>query len=184
MIFNHCKKEVGKNFGTLKFTEAELNIIPYKANDTIIFKDSIGDSLVYKSEGRFSEMYRYYRDPDNYGYKTASDYYDFERNTARFNNNGPKLVLEFDNPFITGRIVKYFKIICNFNNDYFSEWYEFEANNITPSIYHDTLKIINRKFYSVYELKENNASSTQLFYTFKEGIVGFKTNDGKYWYLK
>ena len=84
-----------------------LNIIPYKGNETLIFKDSIGDSLVYEAEGRSSGMYRYYRDPSNVGYKGASDYYDYERNTTNF-KHGSNLIIEFSNPFLSNKIMKYF----------------------------------------------------------------------------
>ncbi len=183
LVFTQCKKE--KKLGTLKFTEAELNIVPYKVGDIIVFKDSVGDSFVYEVGSRNSEMYRYYRDPDNVGYKGASDYYDHERNNTSLKDG--RFELGFNDPFITNKIKKYFSVSIKFEGQSFSESYEFEANSITPSTYHDTLTIVNRKFNSVYELKEYSASSPDnflLFYTFKEGIVGFKTNDGKSWYLK
>ena len=177
LIFNQCKKEA-KCLGKLTFTEAELKIIPYTGNETLVFKDSIGDSLIFKINDRGSYTYPYFKNPDSY---EQTDYYEYEYNYISFINND-KIDLRFSNPFISNKTIKYFDI--NFNS--FTGTYEFDANNIAPSVFHDTLTIINKTFNSVYELKTlylNLSGNSLLFYTFNEGIVGFE-NNGKYWYLE
>jgi len=67
LIFSQCKKEIlapeqieeeriGVKLGEIKLSNEELNIIPYLINDTVTFKDSLGNSLIFLVDSRQTHL--------------------------------------------------------------------------------------------------------------------------------
>jgi hypothetical protein len=199
-LFNQCEKEeiqqeiTGEKRGEIKLTDAELAIIPYQVNDSIIFKDSLGNSQTFKVDSRQINLSRYYR---NGGTDTKTDYYDIERLYVLLSNdNGTSFVFEMYAPLPSyvsdlnlGK--NYLMIWTNAfgvaNNHYsFSNY--IDPTNFYYSIqgasipYHASFTIINNTYNSVYELTETS-SSRKIYYNQENGIVGFKAENDVNWYL-
>ena len=48
LTFIQCKKCDPKELGVAFFSQTDLNIVPYIGTETLIFKDSIGDTIGFK----------------------------------------------------------------------------------------------------------------------------------------
>jgi hypothetical protein len=76
--------------------------------------------------------------------------------------------------------------LAHFNGDtIFAKYPSFD----TVYIYHDSLSLGPRSYFKVYEFVlhfsslRNDEWATNLYYTIKEGVIGFSTNTGNKWYL-
>jgi len=197
-LFNQChEKECdGNKLGDLKFTQTDLNILPYSIIDTIIFRDSIGDSICYYPNGIRHSTTRLVGDE-------CSDYYNTELNITRFKGIDEQtymhLYLDFTWPFATEKkktiqIIVHYKdsIEWSFNAIYVFDslkLYDYSTESYAILGYCDSLYVGPNMFHSVYTLEQTYIPSEHrnlktLFYSLIEGIVGFKTDDGHLWYLK
>jgi hypothetical protein len=204
LLFEQCKKE-GKDLGTVSFTAKDLKIIPYNGGESIIMLDSLGDSLAYSLNPRWSGFYDVRNDSVQSKHSIYEDFYNVEmaRATAI---GGFEITLSFSSPFVSP-IVKYFTI--NTINTYnmapalsgiyslSGKWgfdagklYALPGSNSSHIAFYDTLTIINKTFFSVYGLSKTltaddsiyDAIST-VFYSVQQGFVGVKTTYGTRWCL-
>jgi len=187
----------------LSFTQSDLNINPYKGNEQLVFRSLTGESFNIAIRGRYknrNEMYGYkdYSDRN----KCKGDYYYSERDETGFNNVGSwlfSIILSFDytldNP-VYDKTIEFMVVLENgaspsysvahFNPDTIYDKY---PSRDSVYLYHKSITLGPKSFEKVYELflyrslNLNGDWATSLYYTIKEGIIGFNTNLGKKWYL-
>lgn len=52
-----CKNDCeSKKIGDLNFTQDELNIVPYNGTETLVFRDSLNDSILYNGNSRETKI--------------------------------------------------------------------------------------------------------------------------------
>ena len=193
-LFQHCKED--RNQGTIRFTDEERNIIPYHGGEHLVFRDSLGDSASFDVE---APVYYFINknDPgtgDNFNTEICDVKPLYIGIGFFFVNSHPQLILSIYNfqfknhPEITSQFDGDW--LYNSGKLYFTKtgWWGWSGIN-----YFDSLTIVNKKFYSVYNLVgwATTTDSTQIYrnvyYTMHQGIVGVKTINGsgtfRRWFL-
>lgn len=207
LIFNSCaKKDCTLTYlGTFNFTQAEINIIPYNGNETLLFTDSLGNLLTGYGIGRGSNE----QEQDNFIVEHPSEqpcgyYLNTEYNYTTYQGTVNKLSIilvqsmDKGNPF-GKNIKKYLNIQVSYTDIktwVFNCTYNFDASGIYVTSdtaknvlsFKNNLKFGSNTYKSVYELTQIHnrigADFIQtVFYTFNQGIVAFKTNTGRLWYF-
>ena len=203
MGLNACKDKCESNdLGTVKFTDEDLKIVPYKGTETLTFKDSLGNSLTYGGGGRLSEFFINHENPSDY--ECPGNYFYSENNTLKFIQGSYvniQIILSMDKGSLFFKnINKYISFLIEYQEGsihwvFYNRVFNFDALKINNSLdttvhilHKDSLLIGPKKFLSVYQLNQKNAPSgaknlQYVYYTIKEGIVGFKTEDKHSWYL-
>jgi len=206
-----CKKKDNTSspacLGTYKFSSADLGILPYPTKDPLVFKSDAGDSIIFNSRGRESTMKTVWKYPLNpQGYQ--GDYYSCEANSAGFispNSDVLTFQLYFSNPFTQPTVQKFMSlglVAENSGTCSFAAVFRFDGGMLftylPDSSFHsggyikavdDSLKLGPVYFKNVYELVAPDftyycqAYFSRVYYTINEGVVGFKKNTGKTWYL-
>ena len=207
-----CKKkdtstDTGSNLGSFNFTAAELAILPYPTTDTVVFKSSTGDSIIFKYQGRKSIMdtdFQYPGNPEG----TKGNYYLTEENSSGFSSaNADYLIfnLHFSDPFKEKSGIKYFDMGVVVENSGNCSWiteFRFNADSIISYLpgtgftaggyvnaVYTKMKLGPHEFQNVYQLIGPSFTHycpvylSAVYYTKAEGIVGFTKNTGKSWYL-
>jgi hypothetical protein len=206
LIFNSCKEKCeSNNLGKVSFTQEDLKIVPYKGSEILSFSDSLGNVLNF-NEGKRRSNYNeiIYEYPSSEVDDCKGDYFYPEINYTNFLGEGlnsfilVNLNMDRGNPF-NQNINKFIVInvvfsdtrIWNFNCGFnFYTLKIFKNIDTTKSMlsYKDSLVIGQKKYFSVYVLKQIKDPETSnnlqyVFYTINNGIVGFKTKEGHAWYL-
>jgi len=190
----------------LHFSANDLTINPYLKNDKLFFSDQTGNTVtitIYSRARNAGHIYPYH-DYDNPN-KCKGNYFNSERDETKTSSTGSwnfTLDLSFDYYFNNPVYDKSIEIdltldkantsgsmtfsLAHFNGDtIFAKHPTFD----TVYIYHDSLTLGPRSYFKVYELVlhfssvRNDEWATNLYYTIKEGVIGFNTNTGKKWYL-
>jgi len=192
--FSSCHKCQEAQLPSQTFSQQELNVNPYFATETLVFKDFNGDSIEFVGVKRTTFQTKYFSNDPN-GDEVMKDncfgdYYYSENNSTVFQNPSNErhfeLDLCFSNEFQTGTLEK--QIIFNINNLNPTVYYYLETFCITtdsifnsPSspynkvlAYYNSYQIGNKLFTKVYKL--GCKSGNYLFYTMKDGLVGFLTD--------
>jgi hypothetical protein len=211
LIDNSCQKKCEKeNIGNVTFTSNDLKIEPYTGNETLMFLDSLKDTIIYVPEiglqasGKYDYMSGYTSQNPNDNNQCTGNYYYSEVTGTHFSGKDPSnfgiwFDLRFSGSLFNKNLKKIIDIVVgykDYNDWFFDQTYYFdglnlqqptEPNNSSLS-FKDSLKIGPKKFHSVYILKQIQdpyklANLQYVYYTIKEGIVGFKTKDGHTWYL-
>jgi hypothetical protein len=208
LMLTQChKKECNmESLGNITFTETDLSIIPYTGLEELIFRDSLGDSVIYNSGIRFSNYDNYVYenfDPQNIA-DCWGDYYKTEQNFTYFykpaNGIGVEVSIAVGNPFKDTNNYIYIGITYTKTQSWsFGCAFVFDSlklsNTATPlygngSIagYYDSIAIGPDMYYSVYSLVQNtdplhSENLKTVYYSISKGIVGFKTEEGHLWFL-
>ena len=201
VLFNQCKKdnvtpdssqEIGEKLGEIKLTPIEHEIVSYQLGDSVIIKDSLGNvqSLLVKSRKTF--LHRYYK---NGGTDSSTDYYDIENLVVVLEDSYGKIIrLELTAPlpiYVSNNHINKnsFSISTNlasFKNGYATGCLVDETNFYynsqgTAIPYHSTFTILGKSYSAVYELI--NDSPEKIYFNRSQGVVGFKADNGVFWYL-
>jgi hypothetical protein len=168
-------------------SEKDLTLIPYTSKSKLIFKSNLADSMVYTvdtiTKNVFSNGFPI-MDPSE-----CSTTYDYEDYDIKFKGTTTSESIQLgllhipDLTFILSMSFAPNDSIVNFNAA------SSIINDSIPGNYYQTLQIGLKTFLYVHELtsmsKKNSSSHSIQFvyYTTKQGIVGFKSNDGRTWYL-
>ena len=200
LLFSQCKKEEeniiseSQMLGTVELGKSGMELVPYQLNDTLTFKDSLGNSQQFIVVNKRTQFKRYHKGGG--GTDLTSDYYDIEAlnvilkgykdNYFTFDLTAP-LPKDISNFHIN----KYYLYI-NMNLDisvpsssYFSYidtmdfYYNLEGEAIP---FYSSITLLNNTYSSIYELADNSAAE-KVFYSTSLGIVGFRTKDNELWYL-
>jgi hypothetical protein len=193
----------------MQFSQKELDMIPYKGNETLVFKSTTEPFLSYTGTQRTTQSGIYYEDLKNVEethckgtyYYTQSSWIEFRSATG-----GYDLITEmyftslFDSGFIKGIFILGLNLkIDSIRN--FSGQYVFASdtlyNGLHNAVYgtmikgfHSSLQLGQKSYSNVYELDGDYGSPnitewiSSVYYCFSNGLVGFRTNKGKLWYLE
>jgi hypothetical protein len=193
--FNSCHKCQEKQYTTQTFSQQELKINPYTGKEKLIFTNSTKDSILFIGVDRKSgQSKQFSNDPngdDAMKYDCFGDFYfsEFNSTTFRYNpeNRTFEVSLGFSNMFRTGNLEKLIVFNLSSLNPTISYSYEsfcFSADSIFNSLnfpynkviaYYDSYQLGNIFYQRVYKL--GCKSGNYLFYTIKDGLVGFVTTD-------
>lgn len=178
LIFGHCKND--ENYGKLLLTEEAKEFFPYEGGEQIVFVDSLGDDIPYtidKPEIRTIHEVSYSREElivDTLGLHLTFT-----------NPANPPIKMLFS---INFKLWDHPEITAGMQGNWIVETGKiYSCNDEISSTAHfcDSLTIVNKKFYKVYELSAVNLPSWEayqtLYYTIEEGVIGFKTNIGRRW---
>jgi hypothetical protein len=210
LVFTQCRKsndeiliKEGVKKGEVTLTNAELNIVPYQLNDSVVFRDSIGNSHTFKVSYRETHFNRTFKDG---GTDNTTDYYEIENLSVWLSdNNGYYIRLELTAPlpqYCSNQwINKNYFVICfepayamdstffrsTFPNYVDTTDFYYTLNGVSIP-YHSSITIFNKTFSSVYELISYNDNASEnyiqrVYYTTSQGIVGYQTKGGKDWCL-
>lgn len=191
----------------LPFTEGDRSIIPYTGNEILIFKDTIGDSIIFeKGLKTISSKVEYeYSDheAEEHNY-CRGDYITSENDEIDFYSkigSGYLQILLFNgayfkNPKSVKLILFNFQpgddVSLRFDADFmFSNDTLFNKPNNLDSItgFHHQIIIGSKTFTNVYELygynhvSDSNEWYKTAFYSLIDGLVGLRTNSGRLLYL-
>ncbi len=205
-LFIQCKKDCNsKELDDKIFTDIELDVVPYNGAETLVFKNSNGDSMVFSGQGRSSTMVRRVANPDHDEDECAGDYRNTESNIVKFKHGIDTIMsieLGFYRPFGDDENMKnidfrYYKE--NLNYSYFYGNYRFFAKTSNSDTieglsfygysyyfitnYYSSLTLVNKTYTRVYELTYFNSFGFSLFYSVVQGLVGYKESTGTIWYL-
>ena len=191
----------------LTFTQGDRSIIPYTGNETLIFKDTIGDSIVFeKGTKKISSNveYQYTLDEAQEHNNCTGDYITTEQDLTGFSASDGKSYLQFfftnSYTFDYPESIKYFQL--SFDADTvemsFSASYKFSNDTLFPYPYknhdsivnfHNQLTIGGKTFSNVYELYAKFIPPhvaewyIRAYYSTIDGMVGLRTNKGRLLYL-
>jgi hypothetical protein len=178
LLCEQCKKE--SKLGTIFLTDEAMEFFPYEGGEEIVFIDSIGDEIPYTIEEPKIQI------TDEGGYSR-------EKLTV-----APLgLSIDFTDPNYPP-IKTIFSINFKFDDHPEITWgmqgnWILESGKLkscssgicSTAQYYDSLTIVNKKFYKVYELSLVNIPPYEayktLYYNIEEGVIGFKTNFGRRW---
>ena len=206
MLMCQCGKDEpigvkhGKNLGALKLSQAEQNIVPYSLNDSIIFKDSLGNLEIFKVYSRITQLNGMY---SSCVVTPSMDYYDSQEmlsvqlRDANQHYIGIDLTPPMQSYCSNQNINKnYFRIVFPANFDtlyYFSNYFCSYIDTTTfyytlegaPITYYPVFTISNKTYYSVYEIIGSfpQYDIKTVYYNKSKGIIGFQMKDGAKWYL-
>ena len=208
LIFNSCQKPCNPHdYGKIKLLPSERQICPYKGNEILVFTNTSGDTIVYKGNKWDSTYDGVAGDCREY-YSTMCCGYSFERETLNIyfheNKYQSQMSVQIYNWSQWHSDPKYFDIAMTYQENLHPWSYEVisDYNTLALRTYKDTtsceitfnntLILGNKTFSSVYSIKQYKSAYNKhivskiqyVYYTIKEGIVGFKTKDGHLWYLK
>ena len=191
--------------GSLKFSEKELDVVPYAMGDRIILVDTTHDTLVFNyAEGYTSTLY--YTELDPYTSECMGDYYEYQDKRVKFENKYMTFLyvaITFSDPFMVTPQRKVLRVqlrTYDLADGSFYGRFDFNEDSIyndpdttflaagRVKAYHDTLALGEAIFTHVYELEGMNEYQvypkyvTSMFYSMSLGVVGYRMNDGKeYW---
>jgi len=207
-IFISCQKNCESNLlGSVRFSQTDLNIIPYQGNEQLIYISSSGSQIIFNGGNRVSH---YGTDGDQWVEFPGSDdycpgnFYYTERNGIKFyaTVSGSWMGFEmgmtdpFNNP-----VKKYFGISVTVLDSiywYFGSSYRFDSLNlydVKPPYEiicaNDSVLIGSKVFYNVYVFQTGSdyhyptvGNLKTVFYSLSQGIVGFQNENGKTWHLQ
>jgi hypothetical protein len=200
LFFDSCNKKCIQNqLSTLKFKQSELDDVPYKGNEQLVFLSTTnGQTYTFTITGRdssFDTFYEnYYRTEENN--HCLGNYYYSEVNKTSITpfNNYIRFLMDdaFHSPTNAIKRIEFSFDINTNGIEGFHDVCLVGADTLTSTDYSiraidDSLMIGPKLFHHVYELLGDYNSIDEyislLFYSIKDGIVGFRTNKGKTWYL-
>jgi hypothetical protein len=208
-ILEKKEKKYGKLIDTIRLSQAERNIIPYNLNDTIVFRDSLGNSRMLIVNQQHSSFGRYYFGG---GTNNATDFYDVEHVhllLSEADDYTISIYLYAPLPtYVSNQPVNKNKLIIlmygpndstDMGNNFISAvdtldfYYTVQNSNLNIAIsYYPTLTVLSGTYNSVYLLTCNQTFPPsyssydypqKLYYNKSQGIVGFRMKNGKRWYL-
>jgi hypothetical protein len=207
-----CKRCKQEELPDKKFTQQEQAIIPYAGSETLTFKDSSGDSVCYTGQGRISTMNLNHEVMDWDGEECQGDYRQIESVSLNYKGTNSDTTIgfrmrfyhafnDYENDKIFSLSISY--STPNMENIFYGS-FSFELNTLINNIhgqlplqsyisaFHDTLTILNKKYYSVYELTWDTSNIlpqyqhlfvSSVYYSISQGLVGYKKTTGAIWYL-
>lgn len=194
VLFNQCKKErlEGTLLGEIKFSADELSYFPYAVNDSLIFKDSLGNShtfCVTSFSRGFYPVYEKHGDPQSNYYHMENIQIKFTDQYGMLQNINMRKQREVQSTYVNTRFSPPNLTTNDSAYTEFSSYMDSNKFSTSTDVYYSSLTLVNRTFYEVSELinyfspyatVDNLAS---IYYAKNIGIIGFRTRDGAKWYL-
>jgi hypothetical protein len=209
LLITSCKKCHENELSSVQFSQNELNMIPYKGNETLVFKSTTEPFLSYNGTERITQSGIYYEDlknveethcKDTY-YYSQSSWIDFRSAHGDYNLRTEMYFTNlFDSGYIEGIFIFGLGLNINSIRD-FSGQYVFESDTLYSGKYiegfskiikgfYSTIQLGQKSYHNVYEFDGDYSSPnatewiSSVYYCFSDGLVGFRTNKGKLWYLE
>lgn len=194
-IVSCCKT---KQIGTIRFSEADLNVNPYTGNETIQFVDDSSNLIIYDNGNRSIFMQE---SPQCDG--GCCDYYLVESSDNTYFESShllSNLQITINNQFDRFNGNQYPPII-SFAWVYYEEYPnptytnyatlpvdQMEEVAIDQHIFKDSLRLHDITYYQVFTLpgictSPERLHADTLFFTKAEGVIGLKFTDGNLWSL-
>ena len=190
-IFPNCKRCHSNYLGSVSITSKDRQMIPYSEQSKLIFKSTSADSLVFIMDTITTEDFTVKGRPNNDNFPECYDYYDNEEYDISFKDStkSNKIFLSLSHISFT-ELALLFSIQYTLNDStfYFLEHFN-PVNDSIPGNYYFSLQIGVKMFYYVHEFESFCDPSFAydeihfVYYTKKQGIVGFKTCKGDILYL-
>lgn len=213
LILIGCKKHsesgcVEINQGTIRLTQEERLIQPYRVHDSLVFyNETLNNTVTYTCSIQASSYQTISeKDPDNAGYSGClGNYYKTELYATQFNPTDPKKVIVIfegtKNPYDSNYNENALSIGIRIPIDSirgFAGFYSFrkdtlfnQKNPVQGHIvqFYDTLTIANIVYLNVYLLAGENGNQNyetinKIFYSISDGILSFSTNRNNVWVLQ
>lgn len=190
----------------LTFNQGDRSITPYTGNETLIFKDTIGDSMVFEKGAwniGFNVEYEYTlheaqehnnctgdyitveKDDLNFYAKEGKAYLHFSiSNSYTFDH--PESIKYFDITFVPDTLEMYFSALYKFSND---TLFPYPNNHDSIVNFHNQITLGPKTFSNVYELYAIHIPTNvpewynRAYYSTLDGLVGLRTNNGRLLYL-
>jgi hypothetical protein len=191
-LFTSCHKCHDKEYSPLHFSQEDLKINPYSGNETLVFTDVYGDSVVLPGQGRSGDKeLNYSNDPDGDDlllYRCYGNYYYADVNYCQFATQGNNAYFEvnlyFTNEFRQSALEKLIRLNLDTHDPNANSGFmilAFDGDSIFNSRvypndsvlgYEDTMHLGNYLYHKVYKLGK---PENYLYYSVLEGLVGFRT---------
>jgi hypothetical protein len=208
-FFSNCNKTKcnQQEISHLTFTEGDRTIIPYSGNETLIYKNTDGDSVIFSNclnnVGLKKEYALTAYEAQDFngcrGNYLTSEYINMGFNSQN-NLGGLNIILTnkatYYNPASIKNIYIYFcprfgsevgfTADFQFSNDTLINYAD-KFDSIVA--YYNSITLGSRTFNKVYELYSHNSIPPQEewgeigYYSIVEGMVGIRSNYNKIWYL-
>lgn len=199
----HCNSE---QLDDLYFTAKELAVVPYQGTETLVFKNSNGDSICFTGQGRTSHMDARVSNTEPEDDECFGDTRNAEDNAVVFKSGNTDSIISvhlyFPHPFANYEALKtisfHYGYKATYNVDLFHGTYGFFGDSIANAYpyntyfyyvdyfisgYYSSLTLVNKTYTRVYELMYYNGQGKVLYYNVTQGIVGYKESSGIIWYL-
>lgn len=210
LIFTSCKKCHEHELSSVQFSQSELNMIPYNGNETLIFKSETEPSLSYFGTERTTqsgidyEDLKYTEETHCKGtyYFTQASWIDFRSSNGDYDlRTGMYFTNLFDSGFIENIFylsldpkidsIKHYIGQYVFTSDtLYNGKYNLDGAGTMIKGFHSAIQLGQKLYYNVYELDGDYGSPnntewiSSVYYCFSNGLVGFRTNKGRLWYLE
>lgn len=211
MTATSCKKKqdtaADASLGSFAFTAADLAVIPYPTYDTLFFKSTGGDIIMFRDKGRSVSNTRFYKYPTNpEGFK--GDYYNTQEAVAGFASATSDYIsfhLSFSDPFVEKAGTKFFGLTIMdhaFPNCSWAATFRFAGDSLMSLLpdsgfayggyvkaIHPILSIGPLVYNHVYELVAPEPTQycpvyfARVYYNPEQGVLGFLENNGKAYFL-
>lgn len=194
-ITNCCDSKLLAEYS---FTTDDLKINPYTGTETLKYISNHGQTWTFSSGTRGSVTQTFYKNANNYDEKCKGDYTHAECNVTSFTSMDDTIQfniwLKFDLPNSVVRKAILF-ISQNppmaqsdrdayFDND--TIYNQGPSHSDSSYTYYKSINIGNKIFNNVYEIhvmRSTFSIITKFYYSQKNGIVGFDTQNQGIWYL-
>jgi hypothetical protein len=177
LMFNSCKKQnecVSNNLGNVSFSATDLQIVPYKGTETLIFSDSLGNTMTFPSivRGSYEDYHVQYPNSNSDPNFCIGDYFYSQHIYIQSNGKNTlmwiNLSMNDGSPFFQN-INKTINIILSYENSVtwnFEQGFNFDGlklykpsdTTLSKLYFKDSLLIGERKFYSVYVMNQLKAN--------------------------
>jgi len=212
LLFSSCRENIcrEKELPSAMLSQSDLSMIPYNGDETLIFESPTEPSITYYGDKRPTETDIVTENPNDYSYSGCKGtYYNTNLRIVFFNASKGfdrfSINMLYTNLFDSGFTKKFMQFGLELNDDSirsFGGEYYFSTDTLyngaikkgmstTIKEFHQTIQFGQKTFNHVYELNGDYGTSTSqpdwvssLFFNFSNGIVAFKTNKGKLWYLQ
>ena len=203
ILFISCQNKCqNSQVADLKFSDEELKINPYTGKERLTYSSSANDNIVFPEGDRYSIEQKYFTDPNSPESACKNNYYYGETNSM-YKNDGNSvfnIILIYNyTDFYRSDLRKRFdlyifirKLNASFNGSFIfgqDTLMRDISNNYDSIVDFQMTKVIGpRTFDKVYELYAHNEGAKDtawiptVFYSIKQGLVGFKTNNGNIYY--
>jgi hypothetical protein len=203
ILFISCQNKCqNSQVADLKFSDEELKINPYTGKERLTYFSSANDTIVFQEGDRSSMSQKYLTDPNSPESACRNNYYYGEVNYMYKNSENSFFTITLSykyTDFYKNDLKKVFLLNIGIKKLDASFYGSFTFGQDTlmngTSISSDSIvdfqmtKVIGpNTFYEVYELQgqkegpKDTAWISIVFYSIKQGLVGFQTNNGNVFY--
>ena len=202
-----CNKCTEHKIAVLQFTPKEQLINPYNGHEALIFRNLNGDSINLIGQGRSSNFTNRHEHIVGNSSDCPGDFISMERDLTVFLSKDNLwqfvIILSYDFSFTDLKsdntlLFDEYTLPLEKNPSISGAQINFETDTIFDNYYnhrdtllqfHKSISLGLKTFNDIYEILlveqiyGNGVWATTLYYSIKQGIVGFRTTEDELWYL-